>query len=430
MLKKNYRWFLWLYTAFICLMVPFIVLRLYWKSRRLPDYRRRINERFAFNVQSSSVDIWIHAVSLGEVVAATPLINACLAKQWRVLVTTMTPTGSQQVIRQFADRVVHQYLPYDIPWALKRFFKAYQPRLGIIMETELWPNLIHQASCTKVALLLINARISDGAFQQYEKISFFLTPLLNQLTAILAQSEADAKRFIALGADESLVTIAGNMKFDMPLTAENKTFLFFKDQWGSRRPVVIAASTHDHEEQQLLTQLDRLKKGIPGVVLLVAPRHPERFQDVYRISCEQGWHTGLRSQPESITAETDVVVLDSLGELSDFYQISDYAFVGGSLVPIGGHNVLEPILVNVPVFCGPFVMNFKQICRDLLAADAIILAEDVENLIDLMVVMHQNPNKRQQQIVNATAVLEANRGALERCMAAVTAVLAVPAVPA
>ena len=153
-------------------MVPFIVLRLFWKSRRLPDYRRRINERFALNSKQSSVDIWIHAVSLGEVVAATPFINACLAKQWCVLVTTMTPTGSQQVTRQFADRVAHQYLPYDIPWALKRFFKAYQPRLGIIMETELWPNLIHQASCTKVALLLINARISDSSFQQYKKISF------------------------------------------------------------------------------------------------------------------------------------------------------------------------------------------------------------------------------------------------------------------
>ena len=400
-------------------MVPFIVLRLFWKSRRLPDYRRRINERFALNSKQSSVDIWIHAVSLGEVVAATPFINACLAKQWCVLVTTMTPTGSQQVTRQFADRVAHQYLPYDIPWALKRFFKAYQPRLGIIMETELWPNLIHQASCTKVALLLINARISDSSFQQYKKISFLLKPVLNQLTSILAQSEGDAKRFIALGADESLVTVAGNMKFDMPLAPEDKPFLFFKVQWGSGRPVVIAASTHDNEEQQLLTQLDRLKKGIPGVILLFAPRHPERFQDIYRLSCEQGWHTGLRSQPESITTETDVVVLDSLGELSNFYQISDYAFVGGSLVSIGGHNVLEPILVNVPVFSGPFVMNFKQICKDLLNADAIILADDAEKLIDSMIVMHQNPKQRQQQVDNAAAVLEANRGALDRCMARV-----------
>ena len=427
MLKEKYRCVLWGYTCVISLIIPFIILRLYWKSRGLPDYRRRIKERFAFHVVPNSVDVWIHAVSLGEVVAATPLINACLAKQWRVLVTTMTPTGSQQVMKQFANRVAHQYLPYDLPWALKRFYTSYQPRLGIIMETELWPNLINQASCIKLPLLLINARISDSAFQQYEKISFFLKPVLNQLTANLAQSEADAKKFIALGADESLVTIAGNIKFDMPLAAETKTFFFFKDQWGSGRPVVIAASTHDNEERQLLIQLNRLKKGIPGVILLVAPRHPERFQDVYRLSSEQGWHTGLRSQPESITTETDVVVLDSLGELSDFYQISDYAFVGGSLVPIGGHNVLEPILVSVPVFCGPFVMNFKQICRDLLVADAIILAEDVEKLIDAMVVMHQNPKQRQQQIVNATAVLEANRGALERCMAAVTAVTAVPA---
>ena len=250
MLLKNYRCLLWIYTAFIYVIAPFIVLRLLWKSRRLSDYRRRLSERFACHVVPTQVDVWIHAVSLGEVVAVTPLIHACLAKQWRVLVTTMTPTGSQQVTKQFSSRVVHQYVPYDLPWALRRFFKAYKPRLGIIMETELWPNLIDQAFRSKLPLLLINARISDRAFQQYQKISFFLKPVLNQFAAVLAQSETDAKKFIALGAPESLVSVAGNMKFDMPIAAETKLFLSFRDKWGSDRPVVIAASTHEDEEGQ------------------------------------------------------------------------------------------------------------------------------------------------------------------------------------
>ena len=414
-----------LYTFFLYMLSPFIVLRLCWKSRQLPAYRHRISERFSLIKQESTpVDIWLHAVSLGEVVAATPLIEALLAKQWRVLVTTMTPTGSAHVLKRFEKRVAHQYLPYDLPWCLRRFFKAFKPRLGIVMETELWPNLINQAKNLPIPLLLVNARLADRAFKQYEKIGFLFKPVLNQLTAILAQSDEDAKRFMKLGASEKIVQVFGNMKFDLQLrVSENNDCRQLKEQWGVARAVVIAASTHDNEEKQLLSHLAQLKAEIPDVLILFAPRHPERFQLVYQLSQELGFKTGLRSQPATIDANTEVVVADSLGELLNFYQQSDYAFVGGSLVPIGGHNVLEPIAVQVPVFCGPYMQNSKSICQDLLEAEAMIMSQNVEELIDAIITMYKDQSQRQQQVQNASKVLEANRGTVARCMERIEMVL-------
>lgn len=408
----------YIYTFFLYLLTPFLLLRLYWKSRRLPAYRHRILERFTLvSKESTPVDIWIHAVSLGEVVAATPLIDALLAKQWRILVTTMTPTGSAQIVKRFEKQVAHQYIPYDLPWCIRRFFKKFKPRLGIIMETELWPNLIHQAKNLPIPLLLVNARLSDRAFKSYEKISFVFKPILNQFTAILAQSDEDARRYIKLGASEKLVQVFGNMKFDLQFrVSANNDCRQLKEQWGVARTVVIAASTHDNEEQQLLSHLAQLKVAIPDVLLLFAPRHPERFQAVYQLSQTHGFNTGLRSQPATIDARTEVVVADSMGELLNFYQQSDYAFVGGSLVPIGGHNVLEPIAVQVPVFCGPYMQNSRSICQDLQEAGAMIVAKNVEELIDALINMYKNPSQRQQQIKNASTVLEANRGTVARCV--------------
>ena len=417
-----------IYTFFLYLLTPFIVLRLYWKSRRLPAYRYRILERFSLGIATiAPVDIWIHAVSLGEVVAATPLIDELLAKQWRVLVTTMTPTGSQQVSKRFGSQVSHQYIPYDLPWALRRFFKKNQPRLGIIMETELWPNVIYQAHKIKMPLLLANARLSDKAFKRYEKVSFMFKPILNQFTAIFAQSNEDAQRFVTLGASASLVQVLGNIKFDLQFRmALNQDCLSLKEKWGNERTVVIAASTHDDEENQLLSRLNQLKAAIPPVLLLFAPRHPERFQQVYQLSVTQGFNTGLRSEPTTIDVHTDVVVIDTLGELLNFYQLSDYAFVGGRLVPIGGHNVLEPIAVQVPVFCGPFMNNSKEICRDLRAAGALTMVENADDLITAITTMYHNDVQRQQQITKASAVLAANRGTVARYMEHIETILACP----
>lgn len=406
------------YTILLYLATPLIVLRLYWKSRRLPAYRYRIAERFSFYKNAPMpVDIWIHAVSLGEVVAATPLIQALLKKKQRVLVTTMTPTGSQQVLNRFGTQVVHHYVPYDLPWVLRRFFRRFKPRVGMIMETELWPNIIHQAKCSQIPLLLVNARLSDRAFKQYIKLRFMFKLVINEFTAILAQSQQDAQRFMDLGASPQYVKVVGNLKFDLPAVVIDKNLQqVFKAAWGNERVVLIAASTHEGEEEVFLRQLATLKNAIPQLLLLIAPRHPERFQAVYQLCQQYSYTTGLRSQRQNITEQTDVVVLDSLGELMLFYSMSDYAFVGGSLVPIGGHNVLEPIAVNVPVLCGPYMNNSKSICDDLCRANALEKVLDADDLIKKLVALYQNPMRREAQIKNAIAVLHANRGALDRCI--------------
>ncbi len=403
-----------IYSFLMYLLTPYILFRLWWKGRKLPGYRERISERFTLGVTDNKpVDIWVHAVSLGEVIAATPLIDAMLDKQWSVLVTTMTPTGSERVRARFGDKVAHRYVPYDLPGVLRRFFKQTQPRVGVIMETELWPNLIYQAHSAKVPLLLANARLSERSLNGYMKLKFLFKPVLNQFSAILAQSNDDAKRFIALGANNDLVQVLGNMKFDLQTnTIDTAKFKEIKNHWGADRIAVIAASTHDDEESRILAQLRRLQQAIPNVVLLIAPRHPERFQTVYQLSVQAGFNTGLRSNLDTVSAANEVVVLDCLGELLGLFQISDYAFVGGSLVPVGGHNVLEPIAMNVPVLSGNQVHNFKTICNDLKEAEAIRIVSQADELIDAIIKLHQDKESQDLMVKNATAVLESNKGSV------------------
>ncbi|MCW8449934.1 lipid IV(A) 3-deoxy-D-manno-octulosonic acid transferase [Legionella quinlivanii] len=409
----------YIYSFFMYLMTPWLLFRLWWKGRQLPAYRDRIGERFwAGMAPVPNIDVWVHAVSLGEVIAVTPLINEMLAKNWRLLITTMTPTGAEQVKTKFGDRVLHRYIPYDLPDVLQRFFVSVKPRAGVIVETELWPNLIHYASQAKIPLMLINARLSERSCRGYQKIKWLIKPVINQFTWILAQSDEDGRRFQQLGAKEGLVQTIGNMKFDLQTKdIDQGLFLQLKAAWGPDRPVLIIASTHDNEEEQILQQLTRLQASIKNILVLIAPRHPERFQKVNLLAEQAGFKTALRSKPETISSETDVITLDSMGELLGFYQISDYAFVGGSFVPIGGHNVLEPIAMKVPVFSGPEVHNFKTICRDLMNANAMIIVQSAAELIDRVVALHANEAEKEKLVLNATQVLKANKGAVARYLA-------------
>ncbi|KTD57286.1 lipid IV(A) 3-deoxy-D-manno-octulosonic acid transferase [Legionella shakespearei] len=403
-----------IYSVLMYLLTPYLLFRLWWKGRKLPAYRQRILERFSIGtVKTPPVDVWVHAVSLGEVIAATPLIDAMLEKNWSILITTMTPTGSERVKTRFGNKVMHRYVPYDLPWVLRRFFRQVKPRVGVIMETELWPNLIYQAEVAKVPLFLANARLSERSLKGYLRFKFIFKPVLNHFSAIFPQNEDDAKRFIKLGVREDIVQVLGNMKFDLQTHTVNKEqFTALKNAWGKERVVVIAASTHENEESLILAQLKRLQQAIPDVVLLIAPRHPERFQTVYQL-CEQcGFNTGLRSDVTTLSSANEVVVLDSLGELLGLFQISDYAFVGGSLVPIGGHNVLEPIAMGIPVFSGNQVHNFKTICRDLNEAEAIVLVSNADELMDRMIQLHQDKALKDQMVKNATSVLDQNKGAV------------------
>ncbi|TAL61375.1 MAG: 3-deoxy-D-manno-octulosonic acid transferase [Legionella sp.] len=415
-----------LYSILMYLLTPFILIRLWWKGKSLPAYRERIAERFGLAKQPKRpIDVWLHAVSLGEVIAAIPLIEAMLAKSWAVLVTTMTPTGSTRVFTHFGDQVSHQYIPYDLPLILRRFFKDWQPAVGVIMETELWPNLIYEAKAAQVPLLLANARLSNRSHKGYMRLRFLFKSLLKQFSAILTQSSDDASRFIALGAPVSAVHVLGNMKFDVKTQAiTHEIVQKIKENWGTGRTVVIAASTHEGEEEAILLQWKRIQEAIPGVLLLIAPRHPERFVTVFKLCAQLGFDSGLRSEIDTISADNEVIVLDSLGELLAWYQISQYAFVGGSLVSLGGHNVLEPIAVKTPVFSGNQVANFKAICQDLQEAEAIRLVADARELIEAIIQMHQDEASRKQIIANATEVLERNRGAVSKHMDYIEKILA------
>lgn len=415
-----------IYTLLLYLILPFIILRLYWKSRKFPAYRERIMERFSLGqrqyLQHESVDVWIHAVSLGEIIAATPFIEALLHHGQRILLTSMTPTGSKQALLQFSGRISHQYLPYDYPWAIRHFFQRISPRMGIIMETELWPNLIFEAKRANIPLLLANARISDKAFKQYKIIYFLcknlLKNMLKQLNNIFAQSHQDAERFIALGASTKQLSVVGNLKFDAHFDDSMPSIIppiaYIKKSLKKNHIFILAASTHHNEEEQLLNAFQAFQKNMPDVVLCIAPRHPERFQTVHTLSQQLGFNTGRRSILESIHESVDVVILDSIGELISAYQISDYAFVGGSFIPIGGHNVLEPIAMQVPVFVGPYMQNSKSIYDALTQAQAIQTVPDASALMQAIYAFHQDPNQKIRQMANANKILAANQGSLAR----------------
>lgn len=414
-----------LYSFLIAVLSPYLLFRLWWKGRKLAAYRERIAERFCWDKGASQVfDVWLHAVSLGEVIAATPLIETLLNDKYSVLITTMTPTGAAQVQKAFGARVSHRYIPYDLASALRRFFARIKPRVGVIMETELWPNLIAEAKAADIPLLLANARLSERSFKGYSRFRFIFAPILRQFSAILAQSVDDAERFRRLGAEVSRVEALGNMKFDLPTNrVELSQVHALKALWGSERIVLIIASTHEDEEARILQHLRPLQAAIPGLILLIAPRHPERFEEVYQLCLQQGFKTGLRSQLQTIHPDNELVVLDCLGELLALYQISDYAFVGGSLVPHGGHNVLEPIAMQVPVFSGDQVHNFKAICRELVEAQALVLVKDANELIAALIQLHGQPEQKQAMVARASLVLESNKGAVLKYRARIAAAM-------
>jgi 3-deoxy-D-manno-octulosonic-acid transferase len=414
----------YLYSLIMYLLTPFLLLRLWWKGRQLPAYRQKINERFCLDKQvSTPVDVWVHAVSLGEVIAATGLINKLLDKKLQVLITTTTPTGYLRIKNYFGDRVIYRYVPCELPIVLRRFFTSYQPIVGVIIETELWPNLIMAARKAGTHLLLANARLSKRSYDGYRKIRYFFKPLLNQFRQILAQSQDDAQRFELLGADSHRINVFGNIKFDLQLTAiDNELVLRLKKKWGTSRVALIAASTHDDEEQQLLSCLSLLQKNIPDILLLIAPRHPERFQTVYQLSCQK-FRTGLQSKLETIDSTIDVLVLDCLGELLSFYHISDYAFVGGSLVPKGGHNMLEPIALGIPVITGPHLYHFQAISDDLVRAQGIEVVNNTIELVEKISLLQKNNLAKEQLIANARKVFVANQGVLVRYLSAIEALL-------
>jgi 3-deoxy-D-manno-octulosonic-acid transferase len=370
--------------------------------------------------------IWVHAVSVGEVIAALPLVERLMAShpELAVTVTTMTPTGSERVRAALGERVHHRYLPYDLPGAVGRFLDDVRPRLGLLMETELWPNLVAGCAARRVPLVLANARLSAGSADGYRKIGGLVRPLLGGLAAIAAQAEADAQRFVALGADPARVKVTGSIKFDLAIDdATRAAGRALREALGAERPCWIAASTHDGEDEQVLAAHAGIRERFPGALLLLVPRHPERFVRVAALCKARGFGVARRSRGET-GDEVAVYLGDTMGELLALYAVADVAFVGGSLVPTGGHNPLEPAALGLPVVTGPHLHNFARIASLLEEAGALTRVADAGVLASRVVELLASPERAAAAGAAGREVVERNRGALDRLLTEVETLLA------
>jgi 3-deoxy-D-manno-octulosonic-acid transferase len=403
-----------IYSVLFYVLIPFVLCRLLWRSIKAPAYRQRWHERFAFYRAATYPQgvIWFHAVSVGEAETLFPLIKTIQQHypNAKIVITTTTPTGSARVKAVLKDTVTQVYLPYDVPDAVNRFMACFKPKLAVIMETEIWPNLFAYCGRHNIPLYMINARVSERSTRGYQKLSSLIKPALAHVT-ILTQSQQDTDRFIAIGAKPQQVKTLGNMKFDLDSSQNTREQgLAIKSQLFKNRFVWLIASTHQGEEDIFLAIYQEIKAKIPELLLLVVPRHPERFLEVRKLCEQQQLKLATRTAQNSVHPDTDVYLLDTLGELRTFYAAADVAFVGGSMVPVGGHNILEAAAVGVPVMFGPFMANFKSISESVLALGAAIQCQDKNALVETIMVLHQNSNYRKSLAAKGKAFVENNKG--------------------
>ncbi|MBA6063317.1 lipid IV(A) 3-deoxy-D-manno-octulosonic acid transferase [Pseudomonas mosselii] len=418
-----------LYTLLFHLGLPLVALRLFLRGRKAPAYRARIAERFACQLPAMRQGgIWVHAVSVGESIAAAPMVRALL-KQYPdlpITLTCMTPTGSERIRAMFEGepRVQHCYLPYDLPWAAGRFLDHVRPRLGIIMETELWPNHIHQCARRGIPVALANARLSERSARGYARFAGLTRPMLEEMSLIAVQSETEAERFRTLGARDECVQVTGSIKFDLKVDDQlPPRASALREQWAARqRPVWIAASTHDGEDALILEAHRELLKVHSDALLILVPRHPERFTAVHEL-CAGQFTTVRRSNGDTVTAQTQVLLGDTMGELLFLYALADIAFVGGSLVATGGHNPLEPAALALPVLMGPHVFNFLEISAMLREAGALQQVDDAEGLAGAVRRLVELPQDARRMGEAGRAVMQANQGALQRLLDGLAALI-------
>lgn len=413
-----------LYSAVLYLLTPVTVYHLIWRGFRFREYFQRWNERYASYPQPARpADVWLHAVSVGEVNAAIPVVEALRRQhpQLRWLITTITPTGSARVRALWGDDVQHVYIPYDLPGAVARFLRHFRPKLALVMETELWPNLLFGCRDAGVPTYILNARLSARSLRGYGVLGPLISRVVRTLRRIGAQSANDGKRFVALGALRENVIDTGNLKFDIAAPAGLDRFVAELRGHAGARPVWIAASTHEDEEAAVIAAHRRLRMRWPDLLLLWAPRHPERFMRVLEQAQAAGWKTATRSHDKWPTADTGVFVVDTLGELMAFYACADVAFVGGSLQAIGGHNLLEPAAVGTAMVTGPHLHNFSEISKRLKEADALRIGADAGSVAAELEALLDDPGQRDAMASAGRALVEAGRGALHKTLTMIAA---------
>ncbi|MFA6163013.1 MAG: lipid IV(A) 3-deoxy-D-manno-octulosonic acid transferase [Methylobacter sp.] len=406
------------YSFLFYLLIPFIVVRLLWRGIKAPAYRCRWAERFAFyNKKHAPGVIWFHAVSVGEAEALFPLVRQ-IQKQHpdaRLLITTTTPTGSARVKAVMKESVEHVYLPYDIPYAVNRFMCCFKPRIAVIMETEIWPNLFACCGKNEIPLYIINARLSEKSARGYQKIPSLVLPALAQVKLIATQTEDDSNRFIAAGAEKEKVKTLGNIKFDVEIQRETiEQGLQLKANLFGDRFVWLIASTHKDEEAIFLEIYKEIKQKMPELLLVIVPRHPERFGEVKKLCEQHQLAVVMRTSDEACQQNADIYLVDTMGELKMLYAAADVAFVGGSMVPVGGHNVLEAAAVGVPVLFGPYMANFKEIAQGVLQQEAAIQCQNKDDIVSAMTALYADSEYRVQLIEKGKAFVRQNQGASTR----------------
>jgi 3-deoxy-D-manno-octulosonic-acid transferase len=408
----------YLYTTLIYLLRPAVFGLVLWRGLRNRAYWVGLGERFGWGPSSGSPSLWVHAVSMGEVTAAAPLVHALRARypQIPVILTTATPTGRARAQALFGAAVTVRFLPYDTPGSVRRFLTRARPRVGIVMETELWPNLFRQCVRLGIPLMLASARLSSKSVARYRRFSsVFGNAVAGAWVA--AQTAEDAERFRAIGADGAKTRVVGNVKFDVALDAEalDQGRRLRASHWDGR-PVWIAGSTHAGEEDEVLDAHALVLMEVPQALLLLVPRHPERFQAVADLIGRRGLRFERRSSGNPVRADCQVLLVDTVGELSLLYAAVDIAFVGGSLVPIGGHNLLEPAAVGLPVLTGPYQANAREIARQLILEGGALQVDDAQQLAREVQEFFADAQRRQRVGGSGRRVIEVNRGSVARLM--------------
>lgn len=412
-----------IYTALLWLLLPYIFFHLLWRARKQPEYLQHIAERFGFYaVISDKPVIWLHTVSVGETRAAASLIQRLqnTYPDHQLLLTHTTPTGRDASEQLYGDKVLRVYLPYDYPFAVRRFLRHFKPRIGVLLETEIWFNLIHHSQREGTALLLLNARLSEKSAAGYARFAKLTRSGLSQLSAVAAQSEEDAARLNKLGAHN--ISVMGNLKYEIePPPAMLETGRQLRKLFGVDRPIFLAASTRVGEEALLLDALKQVE--VPALVTVIVPRHPQRFDEVAALLNQRNIPFQRRSENSAIAANTQVVLGDSMGEMFAYYAACDIAFIGGSLLPFGGQNLIEACAVGKPVLIGPHTYNFTQASMLAVEQGAAIRVQDANGLADTLQQLLRQPELMTQMGSAGLAFVNANRGATERALAIISQAL-------
>jgi 3-deoxy-D-manno-octulosonic-acid transferase len=405
-----------IYTAMLWLLLPYIFFHLLWRARKQPGYLQHITERFGFySVNTSKPVIWLHTVSVGETRAAASLVQHLQASypNHQLLLTHTTPTGREASEQLYGDQVLRVYLPYDYPFAVKRFLRHFKPRAGVLLETEIWFNLIYGCQASQTPLLLLNARLSEKSAAGYARFKKLTRSGLSQLSAVSAQTDEDAARLAALGAQN--VSVMGNLKYDIePPPAMLEAGKQLRKLFGAGRPIFLAASTRIGEEALLL---DTLKKiDTPALLTVIVPRHPQRFNDVAILLTQHGIRFQKRSENRPIAADTQVVLGDSMGEMFAYYAACDIAFIGGSLLPFGGQNLIEACAVGKPVLIGLHTYNFTQASNLAVEQGAALRVQDAHHLVLSLQNLLRHPDQMSKMGAAGLAFVAANRGATEQAL--------------